>query len=117
MPNQTIYADAQVAKCNVLSIDHEITQLIEYGLDCGLNKSEEERSRLGGLIWLAESGCLDSKEECKVQKQLNRKLLSALCSTDTTESCDRFIKCDTVTIEIDDVDDCELPKDVTITIE
>jgi hypothetical protein len=99
----------------VLSADSEIVKLIEYGIDCNLPKSMKDRSKVGGLIWLAESGCLDNDEECKVQKMLNKKRLLSLCGDTTTEECDKFIKCQLITIEVLD-DSCDTTKTISIEV-
>ena len=117
MSNQTLFADAQIAKCNILNIDSEILEKESYGIDCGISKSLKERCSLGAYVWLAESGCLDSDEECDIKKKINKNILTSLCGEDLTSSCDQFISCPVDGILVEDDLSCLIPPNELIIIE
>ena len=109
------FADAQLAKCDIITLESELLLLDDYGIDCKVKDNQMDRDELGGLIWLAESGCLTYKEDCKVGKLLNKHILIQLCDTEVDTSCDKYISCDTIDATDNISGDCVLPK-ISITI-
>jgi len=110
MNQQKIYADAQLAKCQVFDKGAELQQLSYWGIDCNVEDIKKDIDELSRAIWLAQLDCIEYNDLCKVGKRLNAKRLSkVVCDPEDEDICTGTFDCSQITVEFIEPEDCSIP--------
>lgn len=109
-------ADVTNIKCNILEKTSKEVDARMYDVQCLIDTDELCYSRV--YNWLYNSGCdIGIKKRCEIERFSNRLDISLdICDTKQVISCDEVINCSNINITEVDSENCELPKQTTITV-